>query len=161
MTDTIDIRFGGVADAGAFSAAIGALIGPMTLYNDWAKRHEIQKYAPENIPALLAADPHSILIAWAGEDVAAILVTRPDDGPLWLSWFGVLPQYRGLGLADRLFERMITEARNRGTWKIWCDTRDTNTPAIRVMERHGFTRAGRMERHWFGLDFLIWEKFLD
>lgn len=161
MTDTIDIRFGGAAEAHAFIAALKELITPLTLYNDWSKSHEDKIYTPDYVAKLLEDDPHSILIAWAGSTIAGLIVTRPDNGPLWLDWFGVLPAYRGHGIADQLFERAIVEARQRGILKIWCDTRDTNTYAISIMEKHGFTRAGHLKRHWFGLDFLIWEKFLD
>lgn len=157
----VSIRFATAADAAAFSAAFRAVMQPLTLYNDWAKRVEFETYAEANVPALLAADPKSILLACAGGDIAGLLVTRPDDGPLWLSWFGVLPSYRGRGLADQLFARAIHEAKARGIGKIWCDTRVGNIYAIATMKRHGFTQRCRLDHHWFGLDFLIWEKFLD
>ena len=127
MPDNIDIRFATISDAVAFSDAFRAVAEPLTLYNHWAKPVEFETYAPGNVAAILAQDPHSILLAFSDGEVAGFLVTRPDDGPLWLSWFGVLPQYRGRGLSGQLFERASLEASRRGIWKIWCDCRDGNS----------------------------------
>lgn len=157
----ITMRYARIEDAAGFSGAFRAVLEPLDLYNAWAKRVEFEKYSQANVPALLAADSHSILLAFEGSEIAGFFVTRPDDGPLWLSWFGVLPKYRGLKLTDRLFARGIAEARERGIGKIWCDCRVNNVYAMAIFERHGFTRLARLDQHWFGLDFYIWEKMLD
>ena len=50
----------------------------------------------------------------------------------------VLPQFRGQGVADRLVERLIQDAGERGYDQIFLYTEADNLPAIRFYTRFGF-----------------------
>ena len=64
MPGRIDIGFATNSDVIAFSDLFRAVAGALTLYNERAKRVEFEKYAPGNVPAILAPDPHSIFLAF-------------------------------------------------------------------------------------------------
>lgn len=159
--DRIELRYGAAPDIPAFSLAFRAVVEPLTLYNEWARTEELARYAPDKIEDLLATDAQSLLLAYRGPDLAGFLITRPDDGPLWLSWFGVLPSFRGQNIGNSLIKKLIVDAAARGHWKIWCDTREGNVFSIPLLEQNGFVFRCRLERHWYGQTFLLWERFVD
>ena len=64
----------------------------------------------------------------------------PDDlEEVWgVENVAVLPEYRGLGLADRLFEHVLEEGRSRGFSRAQILCLIGNDPAQRAWERNGF-----------------------
>ena len=67
MPDKFDIRFAKISDAGAFSEAFRAVAGPLTHYNDWAKRVEFEKFL--NIPAVSDSAPSTDIEADAHKSI--------------------------------------------------------------------------------------------
>ena len=55
----------------------------------------------------------------------------------------VLPAWRGLGLAGRLMERLLSEAAEEGIDTFTLEVRAGNVPAIRLYESFGFVPEGR------------------
>lgn len=70
----------------------------------------------------------------------ALLGRRGARG--WLGEFAVAPEWRGRGIADRLLETFVAEARSVGVRQVEFDVLAVNVPAIRVYERAGFRQAG-------------------
>jgi RimJ/RimL family protein N-acetyltransferase len=99
-----------------------------------------------------------VLVAKADGRVVGFCVSRPDDGLVWLSWFGVEPAWRGRGVADALLARLEEAVRARGVHKVWCDSRTDNLPSRRALARAGFREICTVESHWYGLDFVLLEK---
>jgi L-amino acid N-acyltransferase YncA len=65
---------------------------------------------------------------------------------------GVLGTYVALasrrqGVATRLFEATLAEAREKGYGKIFTYVRADNAAALRVYQRHGFSIVGTARRH--------------
>lgn len=55
----------------------------------------------------------------------------------------VLPSWRGLGIAGRLMERLLSEAYGSGIDTFTLEVRAGNVPAIRLYESFGFQAEGR------------------
>jgi ribosomal protein S18 acetylase RimI-like enzyme len=50
--------------------------------------------------------------------------------------------------------------RRRGAHKVWCDSRANNAPAKSLFRKIGFRKIALIEKHWYGLDFILWERFV-
>lgn len=145
-------------DAGRVAGLMREVIAAVPFYSDEAKRSETGKYGEESLREAAAVDPDAVLVAKAGGDVVGFCVSRPDDGLIWLSWFGVHPAWRGAGVADLLLARLEGAARARGIHKVWCDSRTTNLPSRRALARAGFREICTVQNHWYGQDFVLLEK---
>ncbi|MEW5926273.1 MAG: GNAT family N-acetyltransferase [Gemmatimonadota bacterium] len=145
-------------DAGRVAGLMREVIAATPYYTDEARRSEIAKYPAEALREAAADDPGAVLVAKAEGEVVGFCVSRPDDGLVWLSWFGVDPAWRGRGVADALLARLVDATRARGVHKLWCDSRTDNFPSRRALARAGFREICTVENHWYGLDFVLLEK---
>jgi ribosomal protein S18 acetylase RimI-like enzyme len=62
----------------------------------------------------------------------------------WIGGFGVVPEYRGRGLARRYLEETLTIARAAGAVSVELEVLHRNAAAIRLYERAGFVRVGEL-----------------
>lgn len=153
--ERLDLR-----DAERVAGLMREVILALPFYSDEARRAETGKYTADALREAAAGDPDAVLVARAGERCVGFCVSRYDDGLIWLSWFGVDPQWRGRGVADMLLAGLEAATRARGIHKIWCDSRTTNLPSRRVLARAGFQEICTLARHWYGQDFVLLEKSL-
>lgn len=119
-------------------------------------------YSPEDLAAFLAghnraqwtaelADPaFAVLLAEDAATPAAYAKLAPPrlpiavrDGAVELRQFYVLAPWHGSGIAHMLMERVIGEARTRGTPEITLSVFVDNHRARRFYERYGFEDVGR------------------
>ena len=70
------------------------------------------------------------------------------SGELQLVNIAVHPQGRGTGIARRLMEFMVREARARQAEKIFLEVRPSNRPALRLYARLGFKALYRRRRYY-------------
>lgn len=141
----------------AVAALMRATIEPLTYYNAPAIASELAKYSADGLRALLAGDPHAILVARDGRDLIGFCVSRFDDGTIWLSWFGTAAHARGRGVAAALIAALKATLPARGAHKIWCDSRTDNVESRSVLERAGFRTVVTLTNHWYGQDYFLWE----
>ncbi len=75
---------------------------------------------------------------------------------------GVLPQYRGRGIAGQLVATMIKNAEAHGCQAITLEVRVGNEPAIRLYRKYGFVTEG-IRKHYYGVNgedaFIMWLNF--
>lgn len=83
---------------------------------------------------LAALDGDGNLVAWAGVRVVA--------GDAEILTVGVVPAARRQGIAVRLLNALLHEARHRGATQAFLEVRVDNTGARRLYEREGFVRVG-------------------
>jgi ribosomal protein S18 acetylase RimI-like enzyme len=145
----------------AASAIIQTAIQDSPYYNDWSKREEIALHSPTKLRTMLEADPEGVIGAFADDELAGVITSDVDAGLTWLSWIAVAAQSRGRGVAHALMRALETRARARGAHKIWCDSRVENIPSARMLEANGYRVAVTLQKHWYGLDFYLWEKALE
>jgi ribosomal protein S18 acetylase RimI-like enzyme len=127
-------------------------------YNERAKTGELQKYTPGKLRASALADPDAILVARVGEELAGFLFNHVDDELVWLSWFGVLPKYRGRGIGSALLLALDERVKHAGYHKIWCDSRTSNEKSKSTLMQHGYVQICTLRDHWYRQDFILWEK---
>jgi GNAT superfamily N-acetyltransferase len=58
---------------------------------------------------------------------------------------GVMPDYRGRGLARLLLRRATNTLLDHGVWRIYCDTAAANAAMIHLFESEGWTRHAARE----------------
>jgi ribosomal protein S18 acetylase RimI-like enzyme len=139
------------------AAAVESAISSLTYYNDRAKREELAKYSEAELRNMSEADVNSVLLARIDGKVAGFCLSRYDDGLIWLSWFGVIEEYRKRGIGRALLEGLERTLLERNAHKIWCDTRTENVRSQHVLEHAGFNRIVSLVNHWYGQDFILWE----
>lgn len=60
----------------------------------------------------------------------------------------VLPAFRRQGIADAILSAAETVCRERGVTALHLEVRASNDPALRLYEKHGFTRDGVRRRYY-------------
>ena len=149
-----------LADLSVVRALLHETINTTEIYNERAMAYERALYTSQYIESLLEEDPESILLATCAGEPCGFLITKCDNGPLWLCWFSVAPQWRGRKIGSQLIGKMIDLAAGRGLYKIWCDTRTNNTSSIPILAAHGFEKLCRLDNHWCNQDYFLWQKFV-
>lgn len=72
---------------------------------------------------------------------------------------GVHPDARGAGIAIAMLGIMENEVKKNGANKIFLEVSHTNTPAIKLYEKCGFSPVGRRPKYYHdGTDAILMEK---
>lgn len=80
------------------------------------------------------------LVAYAGIQIVA------DEG--YMTNIAVHPDYRRLGMAKRLMDRLFERAVERGLTMISLEVRESNYKAVNLYKAYGFTRVGRRKNYY-------------
>ena len=137
---------------------VSGVIEESPYYSALAKSSEKQKYTAKHLLKLAQADPFSVLLAVDGDCPVGFCLNVVEDTLLWVSWGGVLPEYRRSGIAKCFHDLIAQSACARGAHKIWCDCRTENEPSISLLTAFGFSKIGVVKNHWYGHDYFLWEK---
>jgi ribosomal protein S18 acetylase RimI-like enzyme len=137
------------------------ILGQLSYYNSLAKRDEREKYSTRELILKQNADSHSVLVAVSSQNrIEGFLFSHFDDYTIWLDWLGVSPESRRKGIGRALINELCRTARIRKAHKIWCDCRTTNLPSIRLLREMKFRKIAEVKNHWYGQDFVLWERFV-
>jgi len=146
------------AQAAAVAKLVRKVVSPLEYYSKAAREQEMAKYTPAKLRVLAAEDPDSVLVASKGDRLVGFCFSRFDDGLIWLAWFGVDHDARGQGVGRALLTALEGTIRLRGAHKLWCDCRVNNSQSKAVLVNAGFTPIANVRNHWYGHDFILWEK---
>jgi ribosomal protein S18 acetylase RimI-like enzyme len=149
------------ADAGAVSSLFLQVLALVPYYNAAAKAAERARYTATLLRESLLEDPDCVLVARHGADLLGYCFSRQDDGLIWLSWFGVHPDHRQLGIGTVLLKGLEDRARRARAHKVWCDCRTNNTASRLTLIRANFQPLCTVSNHWHGQDFILWEKLVE
>lgn len=148
---TVSLRPATVADAELLSA-IGAMTFTETfghLYDPADLAAFLTNHTPGKWTAELADPRYHVVLAMAGDDVAGYaklgppsLPFTPRGKPIELRQFYVRTGWQGSGLAARMMEHMLEQARATGADELYLSVFVDNHRARRFYERHGFERVG-------------------
>jgi ribosomal protein S18 acetylase RimI-like enzyme len=136
------------------------IVASLPYYNEAAKASETAKYSAEDLRRYSAEDPDSVLLARHLGEIVGICISRLDDSIVWLSWFVVDHRYRRMSIGKSLINCLEQSVRSRRIHKIWCDCRTENTASKALLLRNGFDPLCTVRNHWYGQDFILWEKSL-
>jgi ribosomal protein S18 acetylase RimI-like enzyme len=145
-------------EAHVVAALVRTVVGPLAYYSEAARAAEIAKYSAADLAGMAEGDAAGVIVAATGATIVGFCISRYDDGVIWLSWFGVDPEWRGSGVGTALLGALEAGVRARGCHKIWCDTRTENVRSQAVLRRAGYTEICRLDDHWYGQDFVLWQK---
>ena len=80
------------------------------------------------------------------------LIGRAAAGEAELLTLAVLPAVRRRGIAKRLVQAFLTEAKSRDASAAFLEVAAENVPAIALYERAGFAQVGRRRAYYTGPD---------
>ena len=154
-TATTTIRVMGAADLPAYKALRDALLAahPEAFSSDAETERE---RAPETYLARVAApgaDWPFTLVAWRGERLLAGAITCEREPRVKTRHIGhivgmmVAPEARGIGIGSALLDACVARCRvAREIELLTLSVTSGNEAAVRLYERAGFARYGRLER---------------
>ncbi len=129
----------GVArELAAYFAFLGEEVDPDGLDHDVADwQHE---YGGVTGVMLVVVDPAGLVVGTAA-------VRRLEPGVAELKRMWLRPEHRGRGLADRLMERVLAEARALGAKALRLDSEHRLAAAVRLYRRYGFREIADYNRN--------------
>ena len=136
------------------------VIDSLPYYNQIAKKNELLKYTASELLKKTAEDSHSVIVAMKNKEVVGFCLNRIDDCLIWLEWFGVREDMRRKGLGRKLIEHLESTAKIRNAHKVWCDCRTENIKSVNFFITSNYLPVCTLKNHWYGQDFIIWEKTL-
>jgi ribosomal-protein-alanine N-acetyltransferase len=98
----------------------------------------------------LVADDGAAVLGYAG-----LCAYPPDES--YVQTIAVAPRVQARGLGTRLLAALIADAERAGCRHLDLEVRADNDRAIRLYERHGFTRIGLRRRYYqpSGVDAVV------
>jgi RimJ/RimL family protein N-acetyltransferase len=147
-------------EAAATAELFTQVVTALPYYNQAAKRSELAKHSPDSLQDSLLKDSDSVLVARTSEIVIGFCFNHNDDGVIWLAWFGVHPDYRGMGVGSALLRKLEETVRDGRSHKIWCDCRTENEASKHALTKLGYVQLCTVQNHWYGQDFILWEKLV-
>ena len=112
----------------------------------------------------LISDPDSATwIAFEHEQMAGFAIVYwshpPEQSVAYIQTLEVAPAHRNRGIAGELLRRLEESVRSAGAQVIWLHVAESNAPAIRLYESHGYIQQGR-ERDFYAktIDALLYAK---
>lgn len=127
---------------------------------------EIRRMIPEDIQEVAALEVACFSEPWSEQafsdalqqpDALMVVAMQTNDGKQTLAGYcgiylsldegeitnvAVCPEYRKQGIADQILDVVFVEAKKRGTEKIYLEVRESNLPAQRLYQKHGFASCG-------------------
>ena len=124
--------------------------------------YEIVEMTEEHLPEVLYISELSFPIPWSKVSFhkelqnvfAKYLVVLSDNkvlafGGMWIiideahiTNIAVHPDYRGLGLGDRIMESMISQCKSQRVSAMTLEVRESNLPAQNLYKKYGFNEEG-------------------
>ncbi len=151
-------------DAHKTSRLIRAVIKDTACYSAVARRREAAQFTPGHVAALGKRTDSIFLVAKLatkrGTSVVGFCFGSLYGGVSWIEWIGVATASRGQGIASKLFKAYQGSAKKRGVHALWFDTRVNNFASMALNKKMRAKIVGRLNHHWYGQDFYIWQKQL-
>lgn len=88
------------------------------------------------------------IVALDGERVVGYVGSQSVLGESDMMNVAVSEAYRGRGIATKLVNELIVQLRQNGNYQLTLEVRQSNTPAIKLYEKLGFTQVGRRPNYY-------------
>ena len=147
------------SESEAVNELFADVVNELPYYTVAAKASEIKTHSAEALYNSVTADRHAVLVART-DHIIGFCISRYDDGLIWISWFGVNKAYRRQKIATALLSAVERTVVERGCHKIWCDSRTNNKPSMNILTTRQYQQICTVRNHWYGLDFILWEKVI-
>lgn len=157
---TIKVEHASKEQLNEISLTFQNIVNNLTYYNDLAKANELQKYSEFELIKKIEEDPLSVLVAHENQNILGYCFNRFDDYLIWLEWIVVMPNLQRMQVGEKIINNLVSAALKRDCHKIWCDSRTSNQKSINFLLKNGFQKIAIVENHWYGQDFILWQKIL-
>ena len=88
------------------------------------------------------------LVALDGERVVGYIGSQTAVDETDVMNVAVHPDCRRQGIAEKLIETLVTELKNRGSHALMLEVRSSNSPAICLYEKLGFSQVGCRKNYY-------------
>ncbi len=123
----------------------------------------VRKMQPEDVPAVAALEAACFSEPWSEQafldalkQPEALMMTAIGTGNNPIGYCGIYlsadegeitnvavrPDHRKQGIADAILIEMLSESQKRGAQTIYLEVRESNLPAQKLYEKHGFVSCG-------------------
>lgn len=155
---TVSVRTATEADLQEVVLLFREVLANIPYYNSMARKGERSKYTVRDLRTKLRNDKYSVVVARDKSGLLGFAFSHFDDYLIWIDWLAVNPTSRRLGVGSLIIRKVIKTSSERRAHKIWCDTRSTNEPAKLTLRKNGFREIAVVRNHWYGQDFILWER---
>jgi len=83
------------------------------------------------------------LVAGDGGKILGFVCAKKVAGVWEIENLVVAKHGRRRGIGDSLLDELLRRARNEGSPAVWLEVRESNLPALRLYEKHGFCETWR------------------
>ena len=118
--------------------------------SDWPRLGRVARtifpeLSDDDVSHLLRWHHHGTVVRCRGRDIIGYYQINPrgEPGVAWLNYLGVLPAWRGCGVASTLLAMCERHAKTCGFDSIMLDALVDNVRAHRFYERNGYARQGQ------------------
>ena len=153
------IRAAGREDIGLIHDELMDVIKTSPFYSERFKDHEMARLDKNYLQNLLAIDPWHIMIMCADGVPGGAMVSGPEFGAVFRYWSWVFPSHRQTKLGMFGMRAFDEHWDNTRFHKAFTFVRPDNEVARMLLRRYGYKETVLLEKHIFGEDYLLIEKF--
>jgi len=99
------------------------------------------------------------LVAKDDNEIVGVLEFTMQAGVMYIDELIVANTHQGKGIGTMLMQHVEEIAKENHLHKIYLDTGE-NWPAVKFYENLGYQQTGVLSKHYVGLDYIIFSKFL-
>ena len=131
-------------------------------YNSTARQAYSSQVSAAYMRGVVGGAGFAILALKGAEPVGCLWTTfdSSDRSVMMFEWILVNRHYKKQGIAKRMHNLAEKLAVSQGVRKIWGDSRASNYQAVALEAYFGVRTIGKLKKHWFGQDYILWEKQL-
>jgi ribosomal-protein-alanine N-acetyltransferase len=89
-----------------------------------------------------------VIAAEEGGNISGFVCAKKLGGVWEIENIVVAKHGRRCGIGNRLLNELLHRARSEGSITIWLEVRESNQPALRLYEKHGFCETGRRRGYY-------------
>lgn len=80
--------------------------------------------------------------------LASYVITSTVSDECEILNIAVKPEYRRRGIGESLLSKALCRAEEKGAKTVWLEVRESNTPAIALYEKFGFSKVGTRKNYY-------------
>ena len=154
------VRIAKSKDIHSLSKFYKDIISSNPYYSKQAINKESKRFSIPNLTKEFRDKDNLYIITQEGNDIIGARNGYYEAGMFWCDWCVVHPLCRRKGVSKALMTFLENKLKKEGLHKIWCDSRTNNKESKIALKRMGFNRITTIKNHWYGQDFILWQKLL-
>ncbi len=154
------VRLAKKTDLKSLSEFYQRVIRSNPYYSERAIKEEYRRFSFSNLSKEFSYKENIFVVAEEGHQMIGALNGYREAGMFWADWGVAHPQHRRKGVLTAMMKFLEQKLKKEGMHKIWCDSRTINTQSKAALKKLGFKEITTIKNHWYGLDFVLWQKLI-